>query len=70
MHQSKSLLNGKMGICLLTANQMCVSKKRRSAEVVTICMLLRQSGYVHHEVWQQTCGFESHVRRKADWRNW
>jgi len=36
------LLNGKKGICLLMVNQVCVSKKHHSADVVTICMLLLQ----------------------------
>jgi hypothetical protein len=42
MHQCKSLLNGKMGICMLTVNLVSVSKKHNSAGVVTICMLLYQ----------------------------
>jgi len=43
MHASiKSLLNGRTGICLLSTNQVYVSKKHNSAEVVTICMLLLQ----------------------------
>jgi hypothetical protein len=42
MHQCKSLLNGKTGIDLLITNQVNVSKKHNSADVVTICMLLLQ----------------------------
>lgn len=43
-HQLKSLLNGKTGVDLLITNQVNVSKKHNSADVVTICMLLLQLG--------------------------
>jgi hypothetical protein len=42
MHPQKSSANAEKDICLLAANQMCVLKKHDSADVVTICMLLRQ----------------------------
>jgi hypothetical protein len=41
MAGDKSFLNGKKGICLLITNQMRVSKKHHSAEVITFCMLLQ-----------------------------
>lgn len=50
-HQLKSLLNGKKGICMLTANRMNVSKKHHSADAVAICMLLHQ-----YAVPSITCG--------------
>lgn len=37
----KSLLNGKKETCMLSVNQMNVSKEHHSAAVVTVCMLLR-----------------------------
>ncbi|HEV8508666.1 MAG TPA: hypothetical protein VGQ53_24900 [Chitinophagaceae bacterium] len=50
----KSLLNGKMGIYLLITNQVHVSRRHGSAEVVTVCMLLFQLDI------PTIRGFESH----------
>jgi hypothetical protein len=41
-YQQKSSANAEKDICLLAANRMSVLKKHHSADVVTICMLLRQ----------------------------
>ena len=42
LHQRKSSANAETGICMLTANQVCVSKKHNSTDAVAICMLLHQ----------------------------